>query len=120
MRGALPHSTNRAHVLRSATTDAEARLWWRLRNRQLNGFKFVRQAPVGGYFVDFLCRDARLAVEVDGNQHAESDADLQRDRHLAALGYRVVRVWNNDVSERVDSVLEMLLFELEAAPHPAR
>ena len=120
MRGELPHQTNRARVLRSATTDAEARLWRRLRNRQLGGFKFVRQAPVDGYFVDFLCREARRAVEVDGSQHAESDADLRRDRNLTVLGYRVVRVWNNDVSERLDSVLEMLLSELAAAPHPAR
>jgi very-short-patch-repair endonuclease len=120
MRGELPHLTNRARVLRSATTEAEARLWHRLRDRRLGGFKFVRQAPLGGYYVDFLCREARLVVEVDGSQHADSPSDRQRDQDLAALGYRVVRVWNNDVSERLDSVLEMLLSELAAAPHPAR
>ena len=120
MRGPSPHQTNRARLLRSATTDAEARLWLRLRNRQLSGFKFVRQAPVGNYFVDFLCREARLAVEVDGSQHADNPADRQRDHDLATLGYRVVRVWNNDVSERLESVLELLLSELAAAPHPPR
>jgi very-short-patch-repair endonuclease len=115
MRGALPHLTNRSRSLRSSTTDAEARLWRRLRNRQLGGFKFVRQAPVGAYYIDFLCREARLVVEVDGSQHADSIADRQRDQELRALGYRVVRVWNNDISGSMDGVLEMLLSELEAA-----
>jgi very-short-patch-repair endonuclease len=118
VRGELPHQTNRARVLRAAATDAEARLWHRLRNRRLGGFKFVRQAPVEGYYVDFLCRDARLVIEVDGSQHAENPNDRQRDLALAALGYRVIRVWNNDVSQRLENVLEMLLFQLEAAPHP--
>ena len=118
MRGELPHIANRARVLRSATTDAEARLWLRLRDRRLGGYKFVRQAQVGGYFADFLCREARLVVEVDGSQHAENPADRQRDQELTALGYRVVRVWNNDIAHNLDSVLELLLSELEAAPHP--
>jgi very-short-patch-repair endonuclease len=120
MRGALPHETNRARSLRSATTDAEARLWLRLRNRQLAGFKFVRQAPLSGYYADFLCREAKLVVEIDGSQHANNVADHRRDAELTALGYRVVRVWNNDISNKMDSVLEMLLSELAAAPHPAR
>jgi very-short-patch-repair endonuclease len=120
MRGSLPHQTNRARALRSTTTDAEGRLWRRLRNRQLGGFKFVRQAPLGGYYADFLCREARLVIEIDGSQHTENITDMQRDAELVKLGYRVVRVWNNDVSERLDSVLEMLLSELAAAPHPAR
>jgi very-short-patch-repair endonuclease len=120
MRGELPHQTNRARALRSAATDAEARLWHRIRNRQLGGFKFVRRAPIGAYYADFLCREAHLLVEIDGSQHADNPADQQRDRELETLGYRVVRVWNNDVSERLDSVLEMLLSELAAAPHPAR
>ena len=118
MRGALPHRTNRARTLRSAGTDAELRLWRRLRNRQLGGYKFTRQSPIGVYYADFLCREARLVVEVDGSQHVESRSDGRRDDDLAALGYRVVRVWNNDISERLDQVLEMLLFELAAAPHP--
>jgi very-short-patch-repair endonuclease len=120
MRGELPHITNRARTLRSTTTDAEARLWLRLRNRRLGGFKFVRQAPLAGYYVDFLCREAQLVVEIDGSQHAENLADRHRDAELTALGYRVVRVWNSDVSERLENVLEMLLSELAAAPHPPR
>ena len=118
MRGALPYLTNRARVLRSSTTDAEARLWQRLRHRGLAGFKFARQVPVGHYYADFVCREARLIVEVDGSQHADSVTDRQRDEELTKLGYRVVRVWNNDISNNMDAVLEMLLSELEAAPHP--
>ena len=120
MRGSLPHRTNRARVLRSAATNAEERLWHRLRDRRLGGFKFVRQAPIAGYYVDFLCREARLVVEIDGSQHADNADDRKRDTKLVALGYRVLRVWNNDISERLENVLELLTFELEAAPHPAR
>ena len=118
MRGALPHLTNRARSLRSSTTDAELRLWRRLRNRQLGGFKFVRQVPMGIYYVDFLCREARLVIEVDGSQHAENTSDVRRDTELMQLGYRIIRVWNNDISNNLDGVLEMLLSELTAAPHP--
>jgi very-short-patch-repair endonuclease len=120
MRGELPHETNRARVLRATATSAEIHLWRRLRIRQLGGFKFVRQAPLGGYYADFLCREARLVVEIDGSQHAGNLADRQRDAELTALGYRVVRVWNNEVSQNIDAVLEMLLSELAAAPHPTR
>lgn len=119
MRGALPHITNRSRSLRSTTTQAEEHLWRSLRNRRLGGFKFVRQAAVGAYFADFLCREARLVIEVDGSQHADNAADQRRDQALANLGYRVVRIWNNDISSNMNSVLEMLLFELGAAPHPS-
>ena len=118
MRGMLPHRTNRARSLRSSTTDAESRLWRRLRNRQLGGFKFVRQIARDTYYVDFLCREARLIVKVDGSQHADNPADRQRDRQLVDLGYRVFESGNNDISNNLDSVLEMLLSELAAAPHP--
>jgi very-short-patch-repair endonuclease len=87
-------------------------LWRHIRNRQLGGYKFVRQEPIGRYYADFACRDHHVIVEVDGGQHAESAADRQRDMELAALGYRVIRIWNNDVIENIAGVLEMLLFEL--------
>lgn len=93
-------------------------LWLALRDRRLEGFKFIRQQPIGRYYVDFVCREQRLVIEVDGGQHADSLCDHQRDRYLAELGYRVVRVWNNDVLRNLGGVLEMLRSELEAAPHP--
>jgi very-short-patch-repair endonuclease len=66
--------------------------------------------------VDLVCRERRLIVELDGGQHAESREDRQRDSRLCALGYRVIRIWNNDVIEDLDGVLETLLSELEKSP----
>tara|TARA_R110002110_G_scaffold406951_1_gene627452 strand:- start:567 stop:884 length:318 start_codon:yes stop_codon:yes gene_type:complete len=100
-------------------TEAEARLWSRLRNRTLGGFKFRRQTPVGPYIADFLCADRMLIVEADGGQHAGNAADMRRTRFLEGRGYRVIRFWNSDVLSNTDGVLEMILIELEKAPpHP--
>jgi very-short-patch-repair endonuclease len=112
MRGKDEHAAERARSLRSSLTKPEFLLWRRLRNRQLDGFKFVRQEPIGPYYADFACRERRLIVEVDGGQHSENVKDIRRDRALAALGYRVVRIWNNEVLNNIDGVLEMLLSEL--------
>jgi very-short-patch-repair endonuclease len=106
-------------LLRLNSTKAELVLWRRLRDRQLGGFKFVRQEPLSRYYVDFLCRDRKLIVEVDGSQHADNTSDVKRDADLEALGYRVVRVWNNEVLGNIDGVLQMLLTELlRRPPHP--
>ncbi len=112
MRGKDERRVRQARSLRRALTPAEAKLWGNLRNRQLGGFKFTRQEPIGSYYVDFVCRDQHVIVEVDGGQHLENAADRRRDSDLAALGYRVIRIWNNDVTENIDGVLEMLLSEL--------
>ena len=93
-------------------TDAERRLWSRLRDRQLGGYKFRRQAPIGDYIDDFLCEEKRLVVEVDGGQHADLGKDQARTAVLESLGYRVVRYWNNEVLATTDGVLEHLLGEL--------
>src|SRR5579885_1282450 len=118
MRGPDAISTGRARTLRRQSTRAETVLWRHLRARQLAGCKFVRQEPIGPYFVDFICRERHLVIEVDGGQHAENAADAERDAVLRGLGYRIVRVWNNDVLGNIEGVLEMLRAELEAAPHP--
>ena len=68
--------------------------------------------PIGPYYADFVCRDRRLVIEVDGGQHAERATDRSRDRDLNALGYRVVRVWNNEVIENLNGGLQYLLSEL--------
>ena len=78
----------------------------------------MRQEPIGPYFADFVCRERRLIVEVDGGQHAESATDRARDKAVEALGYRVIRIWNSDIVENIDGVLLMLKSELEQAPHP--
>ena len=120
MRGKDEKRAERARSLRRALTPAELSLWTRLRGRRLGGFKFARQEPIDRYYVDFVCRERRLIIELDGGQHAESPEDRHRDRTLCALGYRVLRIWNNDVIENLDGVLQRLLSELEKRPslHP--
>jgi very-short-patch-repair endonuclease len=100
---------SRARGLRRDSSEVEKRLWSRLRNRQLGGYKFVRQEPIGPFYADFVCREHNLIVELDGGQHADNVRDLIRDGHLAANGYRVVRFWNNEVMENLEGVLETLL-----------
>jgi very-short-patch-repair endonuclease len=109
-------TTRRARSLRRAPSEAEKRLWGFLRDRRLNDFKFVRQAPLGPYFADFLCRDRRLIVEVDGVTHGEDHQvahDARRTRYLESQGYRVLRVWNIEVFTNLDGVLTTILMALE-------
>ncbi|WP_370455222.1 endonuclease domain-containing protein [Pseudolabrys sp. FHR47] len=84
-------------------------LWLSLRDRRLSGFKFVRQEAIEPFIVDFVCRDKRLIVEVDGGQHSENSKDRERDRKLIEAGYRVLRFWNNDVLQNKNGVLETIL-----------
>jgi very-short-patch-repair endonuclease len=112
MRGSQPWRTNRSRVLRAQPIAAEAKLWAKLRNRRLGGLKFVRQAPVGPYFVDFLCRERNVIVEIDGGTHStgsEEVADAAREADLRQLGFRVLRVNNTDIYENVAGVLDSLL-----------
>lgn len=83
-------------------------MWSLLRDRRLTGFKFRRQAPIGPYIVDFVCYERRLVVELDGSQHAGSASDRVRDAWLEADGFRVLRVWNNQLLAERDAVLEMV------------
>ena len=107
MRGRI-RSTQMSRQLRANQTDAESRLWYRIRNRQIHGYKFVRQEPIGPYICDFVCREELIIVEVDGGQHLESKRDEIRDRYLAEEDYRVLRFWNNDVLSNIDGVLAMI------------
>ena len=97
-------------------TDAEKRLWSKLRRVQL-GARFRRQQPIGPYIVDFYCAAARLVVEVDGGQHSEMQRayDSRRDGWLRDEGYSVLRFWNNEVLANTDGVLTEVTLALEAA-----
>jgi very-short-patch-repair endonuclease len=101
-----------AKALRRNATDAEKKLWILLRDRRLGGWKFRRQVPLGSYIVDFYCANAKLIVEADGGQHADSIADDIRTRWLNANGYRVKRYWNNDVLTNPEGVIIDLLANL--------
>jgi very-short-patch-repair endonuclease len=103
-------TTERARTLRKHPTDAEQRLWQKLKRRQLAGAKFRRQQLIGAFIVDFVCFEPRVIVEVDGGQHAEQvPYDERRTRWLEAQGYRVLRFWNNDVLAQTDAVAQAIV-----------
>ena len=97
----------RARALRRNATQAELKLWAILRNRQFQHLKFRRQQPIGPYYVDFVCLERHLVVEVDSGQHTE-EADAARTAWLQARGFRVLRFWNNDVLTNPDGVARKL------------
>jgi lysyl-tRNA synthetase class 2 len=97
-----------ARPLRRAATAAEQRLWSRLRNRQLGGFKFRRQETIGRCVADFACTECRLIVEADGGQHSAA-ADDERTSYVNGLGWEVLRFWNNDVLLNTDGALDVIL-----------
>ncbi len=101
--------------LRRQPTDAETVLWLSLRDRRLGGYKFVRQEAIESFVVDFVCRDRKLVIEVDGGQHAESTEDRMRDDRLAEAGYRVLRFWNGDALTNKDGVLQTILAALNGS-----
>lgn len=108
-----------AKTLRINSTDAERKLWSRLRDRRFVGLKFVRQQPVGPFIADFACREADLIIELDGGQHTDDTAyDERRTRLLAEHGYRVIRFWNTDVLTNIDGTLELILDTIQKAPSP--
>jgi len=102
--------------MRHEPTEAERKLWLILRNRRLADFKFRRQVPVGPYIADFICYSAKLIIESDGSQHAESPHDARRDQELERRGFHLLRLWNNDILARPDDVLEAIWARLHEKP----
>ena len=101
----------RARELRQTSTDAERSIWRHLRNRQLDGWKFRRQLPVGQYFADFACIEAGLIVELDGAQHFEpeaADSDERRSAVLAKLGFTVLRFDDRQALTETEGVLAVI------------
>ncbi len=104
-----PNLRRFAREMRKAPTAAEETLWKLLRNRRLADFKFRRQRPFGPYILDFYCARAKLVVEADGDTHATTEgqqSDGERDAYLTANGVRVLRVWNVEIAEDRDAVVE--------------
>ena len=102
--------TERARTLRKHLTEAEQRLWQKLKRRQLAGMKFRRQQPIGPFIVDFVSFECRIIVEVDGGQHAEEVRyDAHRTHWLETRGYRVLRFWNNEVLTHTEAVTQAIL-----------
>ena len=104
-----------ARRLRGTAPFPERLLWSRLRRRRL-GARFLRQQPIAGYVVDFYCPDARLVVELDGRSHLErGPRDLARQQALEALGYTVLRFWNDELLADLDGVVDRIRATLEAS-----
>ena len=113
----MANNTTTAKQLRRHQTDAERILWFRLRDRRLGGWKFKRQVPIDRFVVDFVCTDAKLIVELDGGQHAvRSQEDESRTRILEAMGYLVLRFWNNDVMRNIEGVVGEILNTVNKQP----
>ncbi|MDO9369878.1 MAG: endonuclease domain-containing protein [Sphingopyxis sp.] len=115
--GYSQQTLERAKSLRRTLTGQEKTLWGALRDRRLGGFKFRKQQPIGPFIADFVCQEQRLIVEVDGSQHADCEFDAKRDAFLRNRGYRVLRVWNNDVTGNLSGVLTAIFAAL-SDPHP--
>ena len=106
-----------ARELRKEQTPAEERLWSYLRKKQLCGFKFRRQHPIGTYIVDCYCPSCRLVVEIDGDSHAErEDYDAVRTAWLEVQGCRVIRFTNREVQNEVEVVLGEIVEACEEPP----
>ena len=111
--------TIRAKSLRNQASPPERHLWQHLRNRQLNGHKFSRQIPVDPYFADFLCREAKLIIELDGSTHDRSaDYDTSRDAYCRQQGFTVLRFQNADVIGNLEGVLSRITATLAQMPTP--
>ena len=107
---------DRARLLRRRATEAERILWRRLRNRNFAGYKFRRQHPVDCCVLDFYCSAAKLAVELDGGGHnyrMGQSRDQRRSEVLARQGITVLRFWNQQVRQELDSVLQAICFALQ-------
>lgn len=104
-------------------TEAETKLWAKLRDRQVEGLKFRRQHALGPYIANFVCLEKRLVIEVDGGQHALDKniaTDARRTVQLAADGYQVLRFWNSEVLANLAGVIDVIATELRRLPSTPR
>ena len=109
------HSLSNAKELRKNMTLFEQKLWFYLRAKRFCNIKFKRQVPIGNYIADFVCNDKKLIIELDGSQHLEEIQtlhDTKRDKFFNSLGYKVIRIYNNDINNNIDNVLEYLKKEI--------
>lgn len=107
----LKDNLEKAKELRKNMTSQEKKLWQILRNHQFYGYEIRRQYPIDKYIVDFICRNKKIIIEIDGGQHNEKEAleyDEKRSADLGKLGYKVIRFWNNDIDYNIESVYKTL------------
>ncbi|MBA3812537.1 MAG: endonuclease domain-containing protein [Caulobacteraceae bacterium] len=114
-------STRRARELRKTLTPPEARLWLQLRGLRSEGFHFRRQAPFRGYYLDFVCFNHWLVMEVDGGGHndqVQADHDAVRDRILKRQGFHTLRLSNGDINTNMAGVMEAIMAVLGSPAGP--
>ena len=107
----MKKNTEIAKNLRRNLTPQERKIWQILRNHQFYGYEIRRQYPISDYVVDFICRDKRIIIEVDGGQHNQDkniESDTIRTKKLEELGYKVIRFWNNDIDKNIEGVYQEL------------
>lgn len=105
-----------ARNLRKNQTSQEHILWNILRNRQLSGYKFRCQYPIGNYIVDFVCREKKLIIELDGGQHNTIkgiSSDNERTEYLYSLGFQILRFWNNEIDNNIEGVYQKIIKTLK-------
>jgi very-short-patch-repair endonuclease len=110
-----PTLKQRRRRLRRNQTDSERALWAKVRNKQFFGIKFFRQYSIGPFIVDFYCPTVKLAVELDGGQHSQSnnrESDAARSEYLKTQGIDVMRFWDNEVLLDIESVLSKLALKV--------
>lgn len=115
-RNARPRLFKQAYQLRREQTIAEKRLWQELRSKKLNGYKFRRQHPVARFIIDFYCHKANLIIEVDGSIHDEkvvTEYDNWREAELIAMGFRMIRIRNQEVMDNIQLVKQRIMEALE-------
>ena len=112
-RGYSKQTLGRAKSLRREMTEAEIKLWQHLRAGRLGGYRFRKQQPIGSYIADFLCAKHKVIVEADGSQHHESAHDEKRDGWLNAQGYNILRFWNCDILNDIESVKNSIYATLD-------
>ncbi len=104
-----PERVQHSRSLRKDNVPAEHLLWKVIRKRALGGFKFRRQHPVGSYFVDFACVECAVVVEVDGESHLDRrDEDIERTKHIQSEGWLVLRYWNTEVYDDLETVKQSI------------
>ncbi len=113
----MKEQIEKSRDLRKNMTPQERKLWYIIKNRQFFGYRFRRQFPLGQYIVDFMCREKKIIIEIDGGQHNEIkniQYDNKRTEYLISEGYKVIRFWNNDIDKNISGVYNKLkeVFEI--------
>ena len=106
----------RAKSLRGNMPEAEHRLWYFIRAKQLDGFQFRKQHPIGPYITDFACAKQKLIIEVDGATHStdeEQAYDARRTQYIEGKGWKVIRYSNEDIYKHIDDVLDDIYAHLK-------